>query len=72
MSTSRGKPLEEFADTFVCPVVLIGPSSPHEFRLNSPARLIADRLGLPSRLGNLFQTNRCLHGLRRSPDDRSG
>jgi hypothetical protein len=45
-----GKPLEAFADEFVCPVVLIGPSSPTEFRLNSPARLIADRLGLPSRL----------------------
>jgi hypothetical protein len=45
-----GKPLEEFADAFVCPVVLIGPSSPTEFRLNSPARLIADRLGLPSKL----------------------
>jgi hypothetical protein len=45
-----GKPLEEFADTFVCPVVLIGPSSSTEYRLNSPARLIADKLGLPSRL----------------------
>ena len=45
-----GKPLEEFADSFVCPVVLIGPSSPTEFRLNSQARLISDRLGLPTRL----------------------
>jgi hypothetical protein len=45
-----GKPLEEFADTFVCPVVLIGPSSSTEYRLNSPARLIAEKLGLPSRL----------------------
>ena len=45
-----GKPLEEFADAFVCPVVLIGPSSATEFRLNGPARLIVDRLGLPSRL----------------------
>lgn len=45
-----GKPLEEFADSFLCPVVLIGPSSPTEFRLNSQARLIAERLGLPTRL----------------------
>jgi hypothetical protein len=45
-----GKILEDFADEFVCPVVLIGPSASTEFRLNSPARLIADRLGLPSRL----------------------
>jgi hypothetical protein len=45
-----GKSLEEFADTFVCPVVLIGPSSETEYRLNSPARLIADTLGLPSKL----------------------
>jgi hypothetical protein len=45
-----GTPLEEFADSFVCPVVLIGPSSPTEYRLNSPARLISDKLGLPSRL----------------------
>ena len=51
-----GKPLEEFADTFVCPVVLIGPSSPTEFRLNSPARLISDKLGLPTRLDGLLVT----------------
>jgi len=51
-----GKPLEEFADAFVCPVVLIGPSSPTEFRLNSPARLIAEQLGLPNRLDRLFAT----------------
>jgi len=54
-----GKPLEEFADAFVCPVVLIGPSAPTEFRLNSPARLIADKLGLPSRLRQLFR-NPCM------------
>jgi hypothetical protein len=53
-----GKPLEEFADEFVCPVVLIGPSSPTEIRLNSPARLIADTLGLPNRLEHLFRLNR--------------
>jgi hypothetical protein len=45
-----GKPLEEFADGFVCPVVLIGPSASTEYRLNSPARMIADRLGLARRL----------------------
>jgi hypothetical protein len=41
-----GKSLEEFAHSFVCPVVLVGPSSPHEVYLNHPARMIAERLGL--------------------------
>jgi hypothetical protein len=42
-----GKPIEEFADSFVCPLVLVGPDRPEQFRLNKPATLIVDRLGLP-------------------------
>lgn len=40
------RPLEEFAESFICPVVLVGPEHPNQFRLNSPARLIVDKLGL--------------------------
>jgi len=41
-----GKPIEEFAHSFVSPVVLVGPSSADELRLNSRAALIADKLGI--------------------------
>ena len=41
-----GRSLTEFAHRFVCPVVLVGPRSPHEYHLNSPAALQADKLGL--------------------------
>jgi hypothetical protein len=50
-STFGGKPLDEFMDSFVCPVVAVGPGSPLDIRLNSPARLIADRLGLEGPMG---------------------
>jgi hypothetical protein len=45
-STFGGRRLEDFTDSFVCPVVVVGPTSHLDIRLNSPARLIADRLGL--------------------------
>jgi hypothetical protein len=45
-TTFGGRLIEEFADGFVCPVVLVGPSSPFDIELNSPARLIADQIGL--------------------------
>ncbi len=41
-----GRPIEEFAHSFVSPVVLVGPGSADELRLNSRAALIADKLGL--------------------------
>lgn len=53
-ATFGGRPLEEFVDRFVCPVVVVGPTSPRDVLLNRPARLIADRLGLdgpPDALG---------------------
>jgi len=40
------KPIEEFADSFVCPVVLVGPESPRQLRLNRQAALLVDRLGI--------------------------
>jgi hypothetical protein len=40
------RPIEEFAESFICPVVLIGPEQPDQFRLNPPARLIIDKLDL--------------------------
>ncbi len=46
-ATFAGKPIEEFAESFVCPVVLVGPSSPRQFHLNDGAALIQDKLGLP-------------------------
>ena len=39
-------PIEEFVSRFVSPVVLVGPGSPREIRLNPPAALISERLGL--------------------------
>jgi hypothetical protein len=44
-----GVPIEEFASSFVSPVVLVGPGSRRELRLNPPAALISDRLGLADR-----------------------
>ena len=41
-----GHPIEEFADDFISPVVLVGPDRPDQYRLNSRAALIADQLGL--------------------------
>jgi len=42
-----GKPIEEFAESFVCPVVLVGPDHPRQFHLNGPATLVRGNLGLP-------------------------
>jgi hypothetical protein len=44
-----GVRIEEFVSRFVSPVVLVGPGSPREIRLNPPAALIRDRLGLADR-----------------------
>jgi hypothetical protein len=42
-----GKPIEEFANSFISPVVLVGPKRPDQFRLNSRATIMADKLDLP-------------------------
>ncbi|MBD3401836.1 universal stress protein [candidate division GN15 bacterium] len=41
-----GRPITRFADSFVCPVVLVGPDDPRQFHLNSQAQLIAASLDL--------------------------
>ena len=45
-ATFGGRPIEEFADSFVCPVVLVGPERRNQFLLNRPAQLIVDKLGV--------------------------
>lgn len=45
-ATFGGRPILEFAHAFVCPLVLVGPDGPREYRLNAPATLLADSLGL--------------------------
>ncbi len=41
-----GRPLTAFASAFACPVVLVGPTRPDEYHLNSPAVFLADKLPL--------------------------
>jgi len=40
------KPIEEFADSFISPVILVGPDKPEQLFFNSRATLVADNLGL--------------------------
>jgi hypothetical protein len=47
------RPIEDFADAFVCPVVLVGPDWPDQFQLNRPAQLAVYRLGLESQAWSL-------------------
>ena len=42
------RPIEAFADSFICPVVLVGPDRPRQYHLNSQAELLIDKLGLES------------------------
>ena len=42
-----GRPIEEFAYSFVSPVVLVGEEGPEQYLLNSQAVLTLDKLGLP-------------------------
>jgi hypothetical protein len=43
-STFGGEPVEWFIDRFVCPMVTVGPTSPKDLHVNSPAHLILPRL----------------------------
>jgi len=40
------RPLEQFAEAFVCPIVVVGPDSPYELSLNHPATQVLDQIGL--------------------------
>lgn len=47
MAASFGtRPIEEFADAFVCPVVLVGPDRADQYLLNKQAALIVNKLGI--------------------------
>ncbi|HEB84166.1 MAG TPA: universal stress protein [Bacteroidetes bacterium] len=45
-ATFAGKPIREFADSFISPVVLVGPDDPDTLYLNPQAELISDQLSL--------------------------
>jgi hypothetical protein len=49
MAVFANRPIEEFADAFISPTVLVGPDRPDQIHLNSRAALIADQLELPGR-----------------------
>jgi len=55
LATFGGVPIEKFVTHFVCPVVLVGPSSPLEIHLNQPAALIADKLTLGGKRYSVLQ-----------------
>jgi hypothetical protein len=42
------KPIEKFADGFICPVILVGPERSDQFFLNSQAAHQVDKLGIPA------------------------
>ena len=46
-ATFARKSIEEFAGSFICPVVLKGPDRPNQFKLNEPAALFVDKLAIP-------------------------
>lgn len=50
------RPIEEFAESFICPVVLVGPDRPDQFRINSPARIIVSKLDLESNAWALLES----------------
>lgn len=41
--------IEKFAESFVSPVVLVGPDNPEEYYLNKQAVLLTDKLGLENK-----------------------
>jgi len=44
-ATFSGKPIAEFACSFICPVVLVGPDSPTQFQVNEAAALLGHKMG---------------------------
>jgi hypothetical protein len=45
-ATFAGRPIMEFAASFACPLILVGPGSRDEIRLNRPAGLMAEKFDL--------------------------
>jgi hypothetical protein len=54
-ATFAGKPIEVFADSFICPVILVGPDHRDQLHLNTRAALLAHTLGLPEGRWNAIQ-----------------
>lgn len=51
-----GKPIELFADSFICPVIIVGPDEPNQLHLNSSAGLLSDRFVLGGNDWELIDT----------------
>jgi hypothetical protein len=49
------RPIEEFSEAFICPVVLVGPDHADQLYLNSRAALIASKLNLDGRDWSVLQ-----------------
>jgi hypothetical protein len=49
------KPIEEFAESFITPVILVGPDRSNEFYLNNQAALIIDKLGIKDNNWSLLE-----------------
>lgn len=56
-ATFAGIPIEQFANNFICPVVLVGPDNPDQFKLNSRAELIINELDLPAECWSRIEHN---------------
>jgi len=54
-ATFADKPIEEFANSFICPVVLVGPDRPDQYKLNDPAALMVSKLDLPVGSWNMIE-----------------
>ena len=54
-ATFSNRPIEDFAEAFVCPVVLVGPKRADQFRLNSRAAMIISDLGIPEGKWSLIE-----------------
>jgi hypothetical protein len=50
-----GRPIEDFAEAFVAPVVLVGPDRPDQFHLNKQAALMISKLGLEDNNWNIIE-----------------
>ncbi len=49
------RPIEEFAENFICPVVLVGPDHAYQYRLNSRAKIIIEKLGIKNQNWSLVR-----------------
>lgn len=50
-----GRPIEDFAESFVSPVVLVGPDKSDQYHLNKQAALLIKKLGLETDAVNIIE-----------------